>query len=420
MSLASSTFRRRKKLRSYKALDLALGHSFEQHLMGGYRFLMRHYRSGCKIYIFGFSRGAYTARFLNEMIDFVGLPGQDNEEMIPFIWKAFATWKFCNSGGKEQRDAFHFLTVCRETVCRPICQVHFLGLFDTVNSIAKFQVNNEKPPASRVIRHAVSIDERRVKFQPVLLQPGRPKQILTKPAKPVVTQAPEKDGTSDTDDDEAIQDLEEIWFPGGHGDIGGGWKSGEKEQYSLSHAPLVWMVQEAQRAGLRFDPDRLLEANCYDERSGEDSSVPFIQVGAENEQLASSSRFHGALHLSSNKGLLHDYLEFDQGASTRSVLSWRMMEYLPFGRMHLQPDGTWKFIRWPLPNGARRDIPGDAVVHVSAIRRMESDANYRPKNLIKSGRGVKRASEQQGTEGWKVHMYQGNPVLETYVWHGKK
>lgn len=50
------------------------------------------------------------------------------------------------------------------------------------------------------------------------------------------------------------QDIEEVWFPGGHADIGGGWGKSEKETWMLSHAPLVWMVHEAAKAGLEFDP----------------------------------------------------------------------------------------------------------------------------------------------------------------------
>ena len=52
--------------------------------MGGYKFLMRYYRYGDEIYLFGFSRGAYTARFLAEMIDHIGLLSQGNEELIRF------------------------------------------------------------------------------------------------------------------------------------------------------------------------------------------------------------------------------------------------------------------------------------------------------------------------------------------------
>ena len=54
-------------------LDQAFGLSFRHHVVAGYQFLMRYYLPGDYIYIFGFSRGAYTARFLAEMIQKIGL-----------------------------------------------------------------------------------------------------------------------------------------------------------------------------------------------------------------------------------------------------------------------------------------------------------------------------------------------------------
>ncbi|KAM7192038.1 Uncharacterized alpha/beta hydrolase domain (DUF2235) domain containing protein [Naviculisporaceae sp. PSN 640] len=396
-SLANTAFRRGKRLWTNKVLDLALGQSFEQHLIGGYRFLMRHYRSGCKMYIFGFSRGAYTARFLNEMLDFVGLLGADNEEMIPFVWQAFATWKLGNPKHKEERrTAYNFLKVCRETVCRPVGRVQFLGLFDAVNSIAKFQVDTEGIPHSRFIRHAVSIDERRVKFQPVLFRPAmhqpRPRPSPADPEQLV------------HDDSELGTDIQEVWFPGGHADIGGGWKLGEGEEWPLSHAPLVWMVQEAQRAGLRFESARLCQGQCLIEREESDQSK-YDRAPLE------------ALRLSATKGLIHDRLKFGQGLPLTSVLLWRLMEYLPLARMNLRPDGSWILVHLPLPCGEVRDIPQDAEIHVSAIRRMQFDSQYRPGNLVvggTNGRGVRRSPKEYGIGEWVVSTHEGDPVLETY------
>ena len=54
--------------------------------------MMRYYNVGDDIYLFGFSRGAYTARFLAEMLDHVGLLSAGNEEMARFAWKAFERW----------------------------------------------------------------------------------------------------------------------------------------------------------------------------------------------------------------------------------------------------------------------------------------------------------------------------------------
>lgn len=85
-----------------KAKDSAVGTSFDEHVMGGYKFLMRYYSPGDDIYFFGFSRGAYIARFLAEMLDYVGLLSAGNEELARFAWKTVSI-RFCV---RSQRLAF--------------------------------------------------------------------------------------------------------------------------------------------------------------------------------------------------------------------------------------------------------------------------------------------------------------------------
>jgi uncharacterized protein (DUF2235 family) len=89
---------RRFLARVQATLDQAIGSSFVDHVTSGYRFLMRYYSPGDSVYIFGFSRGAYTARFLAEMVHTVGLLSRGNEEMVGFAWKTFA--EFQQSRGK--------------------------------------------------------------------------------------------------------------------------------------------------------------------------------------------------------------------------------------------------------------------------------------------------------------------------------
>jgi len=106
--------------------------------MAGYRFLMRYYHDGDDIYLFGFSRGAYIARFLAEMLDHVGLLSAGNEEMIRFVWKTFSRWQQRNGGGTpEEKELFRYMKGFRETFARPVRRIRFLGLFDTVNSVSK-------------------------------------------------------------------------------------------------------------------------------------------------------------------------------------------------------------------------------------------------------------------------------------------
>ena len=92
---------------------------------------MRFYSPGDEIYMFGFSRGAYVARFLAEMLDYIGLLCHGNEEMIRFAWKAFSQWQsrppMTDSDGDENEKVeeetqrmYEFLKGFRETFSRPV------------------------------------------------------------------------------------------------------------------------------------------------------------------------------------------------------------------------------------------------------------------------------------------------------------
>jgi uncharacterized protein (DUF2235 family) len=180
------------KIKSWymKAKDEAIGSSFDQHVVGGYRFLMRFYSPMDEIYIFGFSRGAYIARFLAEMLDYIGLLSHGNEEMVSFAWNTFAQWqarRTCNTpvGIDKKKKMYAFMKGFRETFSRPVRRIRFLGLFDTVNSVPRFEtawMERSKFPytartSARVIRHAVSIDERRAKFRQDLSKPSTPPRL---------------------------------------------------------------------------------------------------------------------------------------------------------------------------------------------------------------------------------------------------
>lgn len=251
---------------------------------------------------------------------------------------------------------------------------------------------------------------------------------------------------SDEEDENALQDIEEVWFPGGHADIGGGWPPDEPERLSLSHGPLVWMLREARKSGLVFIPEKMKELNClYEEeldlqgRRGAVHlvSIPQIEVNddilpepeTKDEGDAGSpatseyhKRFLETIESSCTRGRIHDCLSFGQGLSFGAVISWKMMEYLPFRRMDLQKDGSWKAIRWPLPMGEVRDIPDAVKIHNSVIRRMKADPNYRPGNLIVGGggRGVRKAPKEMGLGDWVVLREEGHPIGEVWVAREKR
>ena len=87
------------------------------HVMGGYNFLMKNYRNGDKISIFGFSRGAYVARALAGMLTKVGLLPKDNLEQIPFAWKMYTC-----------RKVDSLAAGFKQTFCRSV-EIEFLGVW---------------------------------------------------------------------------------------------------------------------------------------------------------------------------------------------------------------------------------------------------------------------------------------------------
>ena len=255
-------------------IDQALATSFDSHVIAVYRFVMRYYRPGDRIYIFGFSRGAFTARFLSRMISHVGLLSVGNDELVPFAYKMYQDFEQTrgispgqipkeNSTNPEHSKQEKFMASFKSHFCRTqdpshLCdtqntsgtnpskpeakdiKVHFLGLFDCVSSVGTldipfFQKITPSPIVSGTaehVRHAVAIDERRVKFKAALF-------------------AQEKNDEHD--------DIKEVWFPGNHGDIGGGWDDPEKakknklgeahvdptnDYFQLSDIALKWMVDE--------------------------------------------------------------------------------------------------------------------------------------------------------------------------------
>ncbi|POR32375.1 Putative oxidoreductase C19A8.06 [Tolypocladium paradoxum] len=546
-SLDHTGVRARIKSWYQKAKDSAVGSSFDQHVVGGYRFLMRFYNPGDDIYMFGFSRGAYIARFLAEMLDHIGLLSHGNEEMVKFAWKAFAQWQCrrqsTNSEGVEEPreddkvlKMHDFMKAFRETFSRPVGRIRFLGLFDTVNSVPRFEtawMQRSKFPytarsSARVIRHAVSIDERRAKFRQDLMYQSHPKrnhhhhphmdQLLgpfrrsmeaIRPSSAYRQQTPStadkeaagrerrpsnllspgedvnvrqrrpstinaryapyrprsrscqqceqgdadamscasgvsSDAGMDRDDDR--KDIDEVWFSGGHGDIGGGWEALD-DRKSASHVPLAWMVREAVKAGLPFDMEKVAEMGCLSETSTEfgkfaqgdvqqrarnpdiliQDETNGVQAGPVSSEIngkghgedGSACGFHDLMH-KAHTSRIHDSLQYGGGLGAMAVTGWNFMEWFPFRRMDLQPDGSWKPIRWPLPRGEVRDIPSNARVHGSVIRRLKDDERYRPGNLIigGGGRGVRRAPPEYGIGDWVCVGEHGDPIGE--VWTRKE
>lgn len=204
-----------------KVIGLAFGYGISDNVADAYLFLMRRYQPGDQVYVFGFSRGAYTARALCGMLHIVGLLTEDNEGLIPYAIRMI----------KNKKIDFGVAADFKKTFCRE-CKLHFVGVWDTVSSVGwvynavrfPFTTASSNPDLN-VVRHAISIDEHRAFFRQNLF--GAPNN--------------------------AHQDVLEAWFAGVHSDVGGSYPEAESQ---LSKVALRWMLCEAERAGLNVDQNR--------------------------------------------------------------------------------------------------------------------------------------------------------------------
>lgn len=82
------------RVETLNLVDAGVAFSLDHHIMVAYKFLMNFYRCGDRVYLIGFSRGAFTARVLAAMIERVGLLTAGQEEIIPTAWNLYKTWEY--------------------------------------------------------------------------------------------------------------------------------------------------------------------------------------------------------------------------------------------------------------------------------------------------------------------------------------
>jgi len=210
-----------------RILGLGFGSGLFEELRSAYTFLMRTYEEGDKLFFFGVSRGAYTARTLAGILHLSGLIRPGSEALIPYAIR-IAT--------KLDNETFEAAMEFRKTFSRK-CPVYFVGVWETPAQFGwifnpfplriPFSTNN---PGIQIGRHAIAIDERRALFQPSLWGPLVP---------------PRPSGPSD---------LKQVWFRGVRSDVCGGYPESES---GLSKISLQWMLTEAIDCGLLVDPKEM-------------------------------------------------------------------------------------------------------------------------------------------------------------------
>src|SRR5580704_13751632 len=204
---------------------LAIGAGILENVSDAYRYLMNVYEQGDNVYLFGFSRGAYTARAIAGVLHMFGLLCPGNEGLIPYVVRMYAK-RTRKADGKTH--TFAVASGFKATFCRS-CPPHMVGLWDTVSSVGwiwdplKLPYTARNPDMAHG-RHAISIDERRCYFRNNMWGEPFPGQ-----------------------------DIKQVWFTGVHSDIGGSYSSSES---GLSQITLQWMLCEAVSVGLLVNPDQ--------------------------------------------------------------------------------------------------------------------------------------------------------------------
>jgi uncharacterized protein (DUF2235 family) len=237
-----------------RALGGGLGQGLIARIVRGYTFISRNYEEGDKIYVTGFSRGAYTARALAGLICAKGLLSpliaaeDDKKRAYRNASAVWYEWRRETLGGDQDlldhlqefaHDLPHFLfeppPPARRTQPPPIEAV---AVWDTVGAlgIPEFDDHGKVVDAFRFADtqlggkvkfglHAISIDERRVNFTPTLW--------------------------------DARNGITQVLFPGAHSDVGGGYITAES---GLSDGGLIWMTGQLKKLGVKFAATPMVSA----------------------------------------------------------------------------------------------------------------------------------------------------------------
>lgn len=283
---------------------LAFGAGLLDNVGDAYRFLMDTYADGDQIFLFGFSRGAFTARALASVLHVFGLLCAGNQGVIPYILNVYAKR---SREAKHQRKSFdQDLAFQWQFSHTHEVKIHFCGIWDTVSSYGWIYDPVELPflgrnPIIRTGRHAISIHERRCLYQDNLWGDELPDQ-----------------------------DIRQVWFSGVHSDIGGSYKECES---GLSKIALKWMLDEATKAGLHLQKQKV------------ETVLGLLPDGPFEPGLPRYSP-------QDNNALKHESLH---------GLGWWLLEYLP----HQDPHANG--IGWSFPRGRRRTIPPNSRIHESVL-----------------------------------------------------
>ena len=250
----------------------AFGDGINKNIMDDYRFIVQNYDPGDEIFLFGFSRGAYTVRSLAGLMNNCGVLKRRHANRIESAFELYKDRKEHPDGQVSERFR------ARYAVEGP-SRIRFVGVWDTVGALGvpihMLGFLNEKHlfhdrkigPNIDIARHALAIDEVRDDFEPTIWKkrPGL--------------------------------DLKQVWFAGVHCDVGGGYKPDRKRRL-LSDIPLGWLISEAEAAGARFESHlhRGLKGDSLAEQH-ESYSGFFKLMGKHERPIPRGTKIHRSVRM---------------------------------------------------------------------------------------------------------------------------
>ncbi|KAL4073212.1 hypothetical protein V8B97DRAFT_198361 [Scleroderma yunnanense] len=391
-----------------KLLDEAIAWYLDEHVMDGYKFLMRNYCKGDKICLFGFSRGAYTARALAGMLTKVGLLPLDNLQTVSFAYKLY---KRIDKQGVKLAANF------KKEFCREV-NIEFVGVWDTVQStgmlISRSLPFTDGNTAIRTFRHALSLDEHRAKFRPNLYH--RSVGERTKLSQKVISGIsdifnvlhikrrtspngtsleygtyqlvsevpfPSGQGISETD-------VLEVWFAGCHGDIGGG-NVEDDVKVSLAQITLRWMIEQiiGSSCGILFDDEEMKNFGITMPGQVTGNGTTLDSPVAKEPGTVSTlpkSDVNGSSGLTT-KPIPSSDPEFEDAIaqlfdSLQIQKAWWLLEIVPLPWSWQDDDNVWH-VKWSIHLGKGRIIPykHPKFHHTVKLRMDYKLLNYKPRAI---------------------------------------
>ena len=216
-----------------KLLGGITGAGIDKNIQDAYKFIICNYSIGDEIYLFGFSRGAYTARSLAGFIRTCGILKPENLHLVA---EAYRLYRDRNEFSQPDSD---LMKGFKQQFCfEPITRIRCLGVWDTVGALGIplrfYQLSNKAHYQFHDVvlsstvdyaYHALALNERRFLFKPTLWKKSK-----------------------NATEGRSTINMEQRWFIGSHSNVGGGYADS-----GLSDISLIWMMKKVEDLGLGFN-----------------------------------------------------------------------------------------------------------------------------------------------------------------------